>query len=246
MFIYMLINWLLYLMIFLIVLKFVKKNILKKIFIILLVICALINVRYIYNNNGSLENYKGTYIGDNSSVSNIIELLGINKTSISLQTAEIPYVLTINLSNDQIIADLYLVLEEDAAIMFNLITNADTIVFSYNSKDYIFQFEHLNMIFDNNLRDISINDIRKRYTTLSNEYLYVGNIDGYDLYDESSVCESNEQLLKEENSVKYYLTCTDINELYFYKDEKKVSFTSMLDEISIDSLLQTNLNIYTK
>ena len=226
-----------------------KKYIIKNNNLLCLII-SIIFIPYLIliplKQNQKLTDYKNTYIGDNSKVSAIINLLNIDKTSISLQTTNEPYVLNINLSSETSSISLYQTLEEKASIMFNLITNVSIINYSYKEKTYTFSFDQVNQMYNNNLRNIEIEKINKRYDNFNQDYIYMGYINGYDIFDESITCESNEELVKKENNISYYITCSSLNEIYLYKDKQKYKLKDKLNEFKIEDLLKTNLNIYQK
>lgn len=246
---YLIINILIYFIVIFIINKVIKpskiEKLIYKVMLAIMIINSIIIIFISINSNPKLENYKNTYIGDNSKVSSIIDLLDISKTSISLQTNNEPYELTINMT-DQVIVDIYKTLEEDSSIIFNLITNASIIKYNYKNKTYTFKYEYINKIFNNELRNKSIKNIQNRYNNLTSEYVYLGYINGYNIYDESSFCEENEELIKEENNKKYYITCSSIEELYLYKDNDRIKLKEQLSNIKIEDLLNTGLNVYTK
>lgn len=226
-----------------------KKYIIKNNKLLCLII-SFIFIPYILlvplKEKQTLSDYKNTYIGDNSKVSAIIELLDLNKTSMSLQTTNEPYILTIDLNRQIIITDIYKTLEKDSAIMFNLITNVSIINYNYKNKLYTFNFDNLNTIYNNNLRNIEIEKINERYDKFNNDYIYMGYINGYDIFDESTFCESNEELVKKEDNIDYYITCSNLNDIYLYKENQKYKIKDKLNELRIEDLLKTNLNIYKK
>ncbi|MEG1647755.1 MAG: DUF4825 domain-containing protein [Bacilli bacterium] len=228
---------------------FINNIYIKNTFISLLI--ALLTLPYLLfwgfsANEKVLDDYHNTYIGDNTKVSQIINLLKIDKESISLKTTNEPYELTINLNKEIPSHIIYKKLEQDSSILFNLITNLSIINYNYKEKKFVFSFNQLNKIFSSNLRNISINDINNRYTNMSNKNIYLGHINEYDIFDESITCESKEEEIKEVNNRKYYITCSSLNSIYLYNQEKKYLLKDKINELSIESLLMTNLNIYTK
>ncbi|MNT36225.1 hypothetical protein D3C72_1722940 [compost metagenome] len=112
----------------------------KKIYIVLMVIAIIILsfmiVRKVANQSGdkvsNLDKYKNTYIGDNSKVSNILELLPYSeyKKSISLQTVSEPYGLTVtyNMNGSREIMKI------NSDKLFELIKNLGEITYIFNNQ----------------------------------------------------------------------------------------------------------------
>ena len=92
-----------------------------------------------------LLGYKTEYIGDNSKVGGIISLLSfpsaVQYDSFALQTRDKPYGITINLRADDAAkallakVDNRVWLRRDAALLFSLVGNADTVSFSLSGTD---------------------------------------------------------------------------------------------------------------
>ncbi len=90
--------------------------------------------------------YKGTYVGDNSSVGNIIKNLPANEYSagFSLQTSKEPYEITVNYKTNENLGEenynkfwkdkkVEELLEKNAVILLSLIPNAEIIKFNVDN-----------------------------------------------------------------------------------------------------------------
>ncbi|NFI83646.1 DUF4825 domain-containing protein [Clostridium botulinum] len=106
-----------------------------------------------------LIKYKGTYVGDNSSVGNIIKNLPANEYSagFSLQTSKEPYEITVNYkTNENLGEENYnkfwsdkkanKLLEKNAVVLLSLITNAEIIKFNVeNIGEESYKYDRKNL-----------------------------------------------------------------------------------------------------
>ncbi|NFL95563.1 DUF4825 domain-containing protein [Clostridium botulinum] len=106
-----------------------------------------------------LIKYKGTYVGDNSSVGNIIKNLPANEYSagFSLQTSKEPYEITINYkTNENLGEENYnkfwsdkkanKLLEKNAVVLLSLIPNAEIIKFNVdNIGEEYYKYDRKNL-----------------------------------------------------------------------------------------------------
>ncbi|HDK7139061.1 TPA: DUF4825 domain-containing protein [Clostridium botulinum] len=106
-----------------------------------------------------LIKYKGTYVGDNSSVGNIIKNLPANEYSagFSLQTTKEPYEITVNYkANENLGEENYnkfwsdkkanKLLEKNAVVLLSLIPNAEIIKFNVdNIGEESFKYDRKNL-----------------------------------------------------------------------------------------------------
>ncbi|MCH3963377.1 MAG: DUF4825 domain-containing protein [Clostridium sp.] len=113
-----------------------------------------------------LIKYKDSYVGDNSSVGNIISRLPANayNTGFSLQTSKKPYGITINYKAIQDLKekDYNNFLEKNAAVLFFLIQNADFVEFNVeniNEKSYKYNRKNLEEKYGINLKKLFTDDI---------------------------------------------------------------------------------------
>ncbi|MFX0549451.1 DUF4825 domain-containing protein [Hathewaya histolytica] len=117
-----------------------------------------------------LIKYKGSYVGDNSSVGNIIAKLPANEynSGFSLQTNKKPYRITINYKanqnlgeenynkfwNDKKVNEL---LEKNAVVLLSLIQNADVIEFNVDNiskTPYKYDRKSLEQKYSGNLKEL--------------------------------------------------------------------------------------------
>ena len=124
-----------------------------------------------------LMKYRDSYVGDNSAVINIVTGLPGNRynPSFNLQTQKEPYEIAINYTvNDEEVDESYLnfwndnnpeeVLENNAIILFSLISNVDLIEFdidgidSLSNHSYKYSREELESKYNLELADLSANE----------------------------------------------------------------------------------------
>ncbi|KRU23791.1 hypothetical protein VT91_15180 [Clostridium sporogenes] len=106
-----------------------------------------------------LIKYKGTFVGDNSSVGNIIKNLPANEYSagFSLQTSKEPYEITVNYKTNENLGEenynkfwkdkkVEELLEKNAVILLSLITNAEIIKFNVeNIGEESYKYDRKNL-----------------------------------------------------------------------------------------------------
>lgn len=245
------------LLIYLINYKFsFKKNNLdnrnKKIISIML---GLITAPYLFflptglfytSNTVDLNEYQDTYIGDNSKVGAIINEIssGAYLKEFSLDTGEKPYGIIINYKDD-IYGNIYMDIERDALILFKLIKNIDYVEFNISDKKYTFDSNYINSIFEN-IKEIELHDINIRYgNEYFNNYIYLGHIGKYDIFDTSTYCSENKNLIYSDSNYNYFIMCSTIDNLYLIDNENKIELKKAIDEklISIDDLFNIDLKI---
>lgn len=202
---------------------------------------------YVYTKQtNDLNKYQDSNVGDNSAVGNIISDTNSGKymESFSLNTDSEPYGVTINYKEDTYI-DIYKYLEQDALILFKLINNIDYVKFNINNKDYTFDFEYIEKIYEN-LDEIELKDIKSRY---DNEYFskftYLGHVHQYDLFDVSTTCGIDPNEIYRDDKYIYIVECSDIDALYLIDSNTKIKLVTALQkkQINIEDLFKTNLKI---
>jgi len=202
---------------------------------------------YLYKSDiTTLEDYQDSYIGDNSAVGNIINKIYSGKylKEFSLDTKKEPYGVIIDYEED-VYGDVYKYLEEDALILFKLIKNIDYVKFNVDNKTYIFDIDYINKIYEN-IKEISLDDITSRYKTdYFTDFTYFGHIDKYDIFDTSSICGNDKNLLYTDSVYNYYIRCSSINTLYLVNGNKKTKLKTALEkeEINVADLFNTNIKI---
>lgn len=117
-----------------------------------------------------LVKYKGSYVGDNSAVGNIIEKLPANEynAGFSLQTNKEPYEITINYKVNQKLGEenynkfwndkeINEFLEKNAVVLLSLISNAEIIEFRVDNigeKSYKYDRKNLEQKYGINLTEL--------------------------------------------------------------------------------------------
>lgn len=117
-----------------------------------------------------LIKYKGSYVGNNSAVGNIISNLPANEyiDGFSLQTNKEPYRITINYKENQNLGsknynefwknkNIDEFLEKNAVVLLSLIQNTDIIELNIDNmgeKSYIYDRTELEQKYDGNLNDL--------------------------------------------------------------------------------------------
>jgi hypothetical protein len=199
-----------------------------------------------------LEQYKETYVSDKNTVSEILDNLDSKNHMIdfSISSNLKPFSITINYT-DSIDNTLYKTMEEDAAILFNLIKDVELVSYYMNDQTYNFYYEDINKIYDDSIKNKPLSEIKLRYKTglFNDPYVtYLGNIDGiYELFDESTFCSGEVEVVAEDDNYYYSLSCTQIDYLYLVdKSDNKYYIRSAIQDnvVSIQQLLKTNLKIY--
>lgn len=223
----------------------IKRLVLKKINVnfknnrIAMIVFTLLSFPYlmfvpsnmlIKTNYESLDDYRGTLISNKTNVVNILNFLETKKymTSYVLETKVEPYTLNIYLKT---IDDNHQVLfEKDASLIFNIIDDVNEVVFHYNDKNYVYTINSINQIYKD-VKKKSLVQISKRYENSNfSNYNYLGNINGYDIFDESEFCELEKQYLFSYFNSNYYLNCASLDEIILYKGNEKLSIKDALDK----------------
>lgn len=110
----------------------------------------------IYINN--LHKYQDTYIGDNSSVANLVHYLSGSYGEVELLTSNRPYTIIITWK-DGTIDNLDRILKKDTALLFKLVINADKIIYDVNGDKHEYTFDEINSNYESKLRTLSLNEI---------------------------------------------------------------------------------------
>ncbi|MBE6024568.1 MAG: DUF4825 domain-containing protein [Cellulosilyticum sp.] len=141
----------------------------KKLMIVLMLILLVIVGYGKSTNRTELLDYKDSYVGDNSAVGNIINLLPAHEylDGFELQTAQEPYAITINYKNfDQMAikledgetqkVSLDEILQGNAMVILSLVKNAEIVNFNVEGHDSI-SFDRLTLSdnYGSNLDSIS-------------------------------------------------------------------------------------------
>ena len=231
-----------------IVLLFSKKE--KKYTKVLLVILLLPYIYFMPSNKiiktkfKTLDDYRNTTIENNDKIKTILNKLEVGEYISSYTTQkEYPYIIKIYIENLDF--DYQIMFEKDASILFNLINETKQVIFTKDGKDYTYKIDDINNIFKN-IKKINIKEIEKRYedSNFSN-YTYLGRIKEYDVFDTSEVCELEHQLLFEYNDIKYYLSCSKLEKIIFYGNNKNINIKDALKKnlISYEDIIESNIDL---
>ena len=209
----------------------------------------LVPTEYIYNANNnyvSLNKYQNSYIGDNSTVGNIINNIysGNYMENFSLDTNELPYGVTINYKEGDYV-DVYKHLEQDALILFKLVQNIDYVEFKINDKIYSFDNDYVKAIYEN-INEVELDDIYSRYKRSDFlKFTYLGHASEYDLFDTSTTCGIDKTEIYSDDNYIYLIECADINALYLVNNDTKIKLKTALEKnkVIIDDVFKTNVKI---
>lgn len=193
----------------------------------------------------SLEDYRGTIISNKTNVSTILKYLETSKfmTSYVLETQSEPY--TVNIYLKDIIGNYQILFEKDASVIFNIIDDVNEVVFHYNGSKYVYTINSINLIYKD-VKELSLVDIAKRYKDDKfNEYIYLGNVKGFDVFDVSEFCELDNQYLFSYFNVRYYLNCTSLDEIILYKKSEKINIKDAIDNnvINAEEIMQSVIDV---
>lgn len=199
-----------------------------------------------YSNLKELEQYRNSYSYNEEAISNIMKNLN-GKDYILKYNVDNNKVLIIEYQYDVLLLDAYKIMEEDAAIIFNLVEDIKTITYRFNNENYSFYYDNLNNIFDNKIKEYSLKTIKERYNSEKFNYAYLGNINGlYDLFDESTLCSKELDVIYEDNKYRYLVSCSQIDYLYLIdKDNNKILLKEAIKNniVKISDLENTILTI---
>ena len=231
-----------------IVLLFSKK---EKVYTKVLLIILLIPYIYFIPSNKiiktkfkTLDDYRNTTIENNEKIKTILSKLEIGEyiSSYTMQK-EYPYIIKIYIENLDF--DYQIMFEKDASILLNLITETKQVVFAKDGKDYIYKIDDINSIFKD-IKKLNIKEIEKRYEDSNfSDYTYLGRIKEYDIFDTSETCELEHQLLFEYNDIKYYLSCSKLEKILLYGNNKNINIKEALNKniISYEDIIESNIDL---
>ena len=96
-----------------------------------------------------LMDFKGSYIGDSDAVGNILSLLELDYNGYSLMTARDPYSVIINVDDDA--GENSVKMNSCAIALFTLISNVESITYSFDNQILFFNRSELNKKYNLNL-----------------------------------------------------------------------------------------------
>lgn len=207
----------------------------------------LLPTSFLYQTKtNNLNQYQDSQVGDNSAIGNIISNIysGDYMESFSLATDSIPYGVIINYKNDTY-SDIYMNLEQDALILFKLVNNIDYVEFKVNDNVYQFDSKYVADIY-RNIKDIKLEDINSRYDSEYFErFTYLGHVDKYDIFDMSTTCGMEKNIIYSNSEYNYYVECSDIDAIYLINGniKKKLKTALKQNEVNVESLFHINLQI---
>ena len=196
-------------------------------------------------SKSSLEDFKGTLLQKNSDIVNLVKFLNVSEfiTTYHLDITVQPYTLKFNVKD--LDTNAYLYFEQDASIIFNLISNVNEVVFTLDDKDYVYKINDINKIFKD-IKSKSLNDISSYYKDSKfKDYIYYGFIKDYTVFDTSEYCLEEKQLLFKDDNYNYYFKCTDLSKIMLYSKDEEYTLKDALDKkvITKEEVLNSNLTI---
>lgn len=226
----------------------------KKISIFILIIFMIPYLIFIPSNKiikteyNSLQEYKGTTMKNKSRVSSILKNLGIseNISSYVLDTHAEPYTLYIYINDIEISHQM--LFERESAVLFNVIDDVNEVIFDYKDKKYTYTINSINKIFKN-IKKKDLVEIYDRYKDSKfTEYIYLGRVNEFDVFDTSEFCELDHQLLFNALDENYYLSCTVVEQIVLYGKDKKINIKEALTnrDVTEYDLLNSTIDLTTE
>ena len=194
----------------------------------------------------SLDDYRGTLISNKTNVVSILNYLETKKyiTSYVLETKVEPY--TLNLYLKDIEDNHQILFEKDASLVFNIIDDVNEVIFHYNDRKYVYTINSINAIYKN-IKKKSLVQISERYEDSKfSDYNYLGNVNGYDVFDQSEFCELEKQYLFTYFNSNYYLNCASLNDIILYKGKGKLNIKDALNDeiIKPSDIMNSSIDVY--
>lgn len=198
----------------------------------------------IKKNKSNLDDFKGTVIGDRTSIVQILKQLKTteNISSYMLETKKEPYTINIFVSDIEYCRKNF---EMDAAVIFNLVDNLNEVVFFMGEDEYTYTINDINNVFGN-IKKKTLKEINDRYIKPEmTEYIYLGRLKEYDIYDTYKGDERTFNSIFHIANTHYYLNTNKASDVIAVKNGKKYILSDILktDEISYDEVLEGQLNI---
>ena len=224
-----------------------NKDVFNKIYKVLLIILLFpyiyfIPSEYIVKKEyKTLDDYKHTTITNSTKIKRILHSLDI-KENISSFTVEPKYPYTIEIYVSEIDFDKQMLLEKNANIILSLVEETQKVVFVENNKKYTYNSDDV----FKNIKKLKVEEIEKRYEDSNfEEYTYLGRIKEYDIFDTSETCELEHQLLFEYQNIKYYLSCSKLEKVLLYGNNKNLNIKDALNKniISYEELIDSNIDL---
>lgn len=225
-----------------------KKKRLVKVMLTLFVIPYLFFVPsslFIKEEKSTLEDFRGTIIGNKSDIVNILRNLNVSEyiNSYVLIDHKEPY--TIYVSLKDIEYNHLMMFESDASVILALVDDVNEVIFKMSGKEYKYNINDINEIFGD-VKKKSLTAIEERYSNIKfDNYIYYGRLNGYDVFDTSEVCEENLEKIYEANETIYYIECSTLDNIKLYKKGEVISLKKAFKNgiVTIDNILSSNLPV---
>ena len=189
----------------------------KKMLLIMIPIIIMLVGLFILNNEKDLESFKGTDINDSDKITKIIKVQDIDYKSIIIDTLEDTYGLRITINKNI----KYFEMEKYANELFYLVNDLSFVIFIYDDSNYNI---------DKDLEFKSLKEIDDYYSDDNfMKYDYLGTIKNYKVFDKSTVCINEKQLVGSSLEYNYYVYCSSLDNIY------------LTDGLTLKNALEDNL-----
>lgn len=229
----------------LIIYSFIKRSILnkykvkddkKKLVIFILMLFMFPYIFFLPSNKivkteyQSLEELRGTTAKSKSKIGTALKYLETsdNISSYVIDTHAEPYSIDIYVKDIEL--NHQMLFERDAAILFSIIDDVNQISFYLNDKQYVYTINRINKIFKD-VKEKSIVEIYNRYKdTKYTDYIYLGHVGNYDVFDTSEFCETEHQLLFEVTGTEYYLSCSSLDKIIIFNKTERINIEKAMEQ----------------
>lgn len=205
----------------------------------IIIICLIVGVTFFIFQ----DSHKQIYIENEKGIEKYINTLKEPEKIKEYTISQNPNTITITYDKNKVFNNYYKELEKNAALLFNKVKDLNIINFNINDKTYVIEFNNINSIFNN---DITLENIKKRYNQdIFLDFIYIGNVNEYDILDKSEECGISYLKLYEDDEYNYEVICSSIEKLYLIKKNETISLKEALKQkkINIDDLFNTELKI---
>ena len=132
---------------------------------------------------------------------------------------------------------VYLRAEHDAAVLFSLVDKLQFVDYIGETDNYNFE--------KNQFKFSNLTEITNHYSKLQNQKKYLGNINGYLIFDQTDICNFTPQLVYENDTNYYYSECSKTELIEVIKNGEVYGLIEALNDgfFTIDDLNKTQLKI---
>ena len=137
--------------------------------------------------------------------------------------------------------NFYKSLEKDVAFIF-LSYNFDDVTYIYNKEEFKFYRERILSIYD----DLSEESVIERFENMKDTDIYLGHVNGYNIFDQNSYCRGTYETLFECDLCIYEVRCSDLSKLILHDGEDYIgTIKEGLEQelFDIDELFYVNISI---